>query len=421
MMRKKMKRFLAVLLILSITFSYHVQALAAAGSDSAQAGYFKSEQEKAKQDERKASPLYNQLIHSGAKPKPLGSLLDEGEDWAEEYRQKTVDAGIDEALGAIGDAARYRMNHIYKRSPHYYDTKGAFEDLANVIEAYGSLMGVHDAISLFPDIINLQADTVGEQLMEVALLTAEFGIAAFSVIGLTIGFPWGMILSLVLDLILDMIRNGAFDGIFNNPEDYGDRPERERYKLPDGTRVYKPNLYVYSEEKREVTVTFEEPELLTVTIPEYRSCWQVTADAQSHLTDAAGGTYDYLFYESVTEPYLFKTEAGWRIPAGTRKESLERIVSGLGFNEKEREDFTEFWTEKLDPGVDYLMYPQNTARVDLAMPVTIAETPESLERIWFVFMRDDGQPVQEPEGYELSRGGEGCSYYVIEWGGLILQ
>ena len=67
------------------------------------------------------------------------------------------------------------------------------------------------------------------------------------------------------------------------------------------------------------------------------------------------------------------------------------------------------------------MYPQNTARVDLAMPVTIAETPESLERIWFVFMRDDGQPVQEPEGYELSRGGEGCSYYVIEWGGLILQ
>ena len=68
MMRKKMKRFLAVLLILSITFSYHVQALAAAGSDSAQAGYFKSEQEKAKQDERKASPLYNQLIHSGAKP-----------------------------------------------------------------------------------------------------------------------------------------------------------------------------------------------------------------------------------------------------------------------------------------------------------------------------------------------------------------
>ena len=64
----------------------------------------------------------------------------------------------------------------------------------------------------FPDIINLQGDTVGEQLMEVALLTAEFGIAAFSVIGLTIGFPWGMILSLVLDLLLDKIRNGASDG-----------------------------------------------------------------------------------------------------------------------------------------------------------------------------------------------------------------
>lgn len=30
---------------------------------------------------------------------------------------------------------------------------------------------------------------------------------------------------------------------------------------------------------------------------------------------------------------------------------------------------------------------------------------------------NSGRSVEEPAGYELTRGGEGCRYYVLEWGG----
>lgn len=426
-MRKRMKRFLALLLVLAVSFSYHVQTLASSQAKDVRQSVslekaWKEMKEEKEKERRQSSALYNQLLQTSGEPKKaIVSLTEEGEDWAEEYKKKVAEEGINQALDAVKDAAEYRMKHIWKRSKNYYDTKGALTDLADTIENWGSFMGVTDAISKFPEVLELQGETAEEQLMELAVLTAQFGVAAFSVIGMSIGFPFGMLLSLTLELILDMIRSGAFNGLSISGKYDEDYFERQRYKLPDGTNVYKPNIYIYSEEKREATVIFGEPELLTVTIPEYKDGWKVTVGEDSQLTDASGLTYDYLFYESVTEPSIFETESGWRIPADMRKERFEEILYGLGFNERETADFTDFWTEKLDQDTDYIMYPQSTELVELAMPMTVAEKPESLERIWFVFVEDDGRNVEEPMGYELDRGGKDCPYYVIEWGGLILQ
>lgn len=426
-MKRMMKRLLAALLAASIGLSACVQALAAPGKvfvevSQVMSGEGLREKMRKEQEEarRKNNPLYAELLRTNGEPKPITSVLDEGADWAEEYRLKTAEQGVNVLLDTVKDSAKDRIKHLYRRSPNYYDTKNALADVADTIDSFGSFMGLTDALSKFPEVLKLQGDTVEEQMMELTVLTAQFGIAAFSVIGMSIGFPWGMILSLVLELLLDVIRSGAFDGVFPSDEEYGDGPGSTRYKLPDGTNVLKPNIYIYSREEREVTVAFDQPELLTVTIPEYQDSWKVTANAEGRLTDASGGAYDFLFYESISEAFLFETEEGWRVPADGRKECFETILFDLGFQENETADFTEFWTEKLDPDTDYLMYPQGTERVDLAMPVTITEEPECLERIWFVFTEDDGRSVEEPAGYELTRGGEGCRYYVLEWGGLVI-
>lgn len=426
-MKRMMKRLLAALLAASIGLSACVQALAAPGKvfvevSQVMSGEGLREKMRKEQEEarRKNNPLYAELLRTNGEPKPITSVLDEGADWAEEYRLKTAEQGVNVLLDTVKDSAKDRIKHLYRRSPNYYDTKNALADVADTIDSFGSFMGLTDALSKFPEVLKLQGDTVEEQMMELTVLTAQFGIAAFSVIGMSIGFPWGMILSLVLELLLDVIRSGAFDGVFPSNEEYGDDPGSTRYKLPDGTNVLKPNIYIYSQEEREVTVAFDQPELLTVTIPEYQDSWKVTADAEGRLTDASGGAYDFLFYESISEAFLFETEEGWRVPADGRKECFETILFDLGFQENETADFTEFWTEKLDPDTDYLMYPQGTERVDLAMPVTITEEPECLERIWFVFTEDGGRSVEEPAGYELTRGGEGCRYYVLEWGGLVI-
>ena len=426
-MKKMMKRFLAALLALSIGLTAYVQAAAEPWMVHAESPNVTSMEERQRELEKErikamqqSSPLYGELIKNSGEPAPITDLSEESADWVDEYKKKVAEQGVNDVMDAEKDAAKDRIKHLYRRSKHYYDDKKVLESVANTLENIGSFMGLADAVSKFPEVLNLQGDTVEEQLMELVVLTAQFGIAAFSVIGMSIGFPWGLILGVLLEFLLDLIREGVFDGIFPSGELAEDDFDMRRYRLPDGTNVMKPNIYVYSQEKRDVSVVFEEPELLTVTIPEYGDGWQVTADAAGLLTDASGESYEFLFYESVSEPFFFETEEGWRIPADARQERFEEILAGLGFQEREKNDFIEFWTEKLEPDTDYLMYPQGTERVDLAMPVTVTEEPECMERIWFVFVEDRGQGAEEPLGYELTRGGEDCAYYVLEWGGLIL-
>ena len=282
-MKRMMKRLLAALLAASIGLSACVQALAVLVEVSqVMSGEGLREKMRKEQEEarRKNNPLYAELLRTNGEPKPITSVLDEGADWAEEYRLKTAEQGVNVLLDTVKDSAKDRIKHLYRRSPNYYDTKNALADVADTIDSFGSFMGLTDALSKFPEVLKLQGDTVEEQMMELTVLTAQFGIAAFSVIGMSIGFPWGMILSLVLELLLDVIRSGAFDGVFPSDEEYGDGPGSTRYKLPDGTNVLKPNIYIYSREEREVTVAFDQPELLTVTIPEYQDSWKVTANAE---------------------------------------------------------------------------------------------------------------------------------------------
>lgn len=434
-MKRISKRFLALLLVVTVTFMSEVQVLAASGDGNESQswllkGALEEEEKQREEARRQASPLYKKLMETKGKtfisesmdPVNSDSLTDEGKDWAQEYKQKVIEEGSMDILDTIKDASEDKIKHLWRGdSDAYWANKNLFSGVAKTIEAFGSFMGVVNAADKFTEALNLQGETVEDQLFELALLTAEFGMAAFSVIGMSLGFPMGLILSLVLDMILDLFREGMLDEILPWKRDPDEQETNQRYKLPDGTNVYKPNIYIYSKEKRDITVTFDEPQLLTTTIPEYTDSWQVTVDEGSRLTDAAGCSYDFLFYESITEPSIFQTESGWKISADMRKEQFEEILFRLGFNEQETDDFTEFWTEKLEQGTDYIMYPQSTELVDFAMSMDISEQPESTERIWFVFVKDDGRQVEAPVGYELTRGGTDCPYYVIEWGGLILS
>ena len=109
----------------------------------------------------------------------------------------------------------------------------------------------------------------------------------------------------------------------------------------------------------------------------------------------------------------------WSVGGSLAREAeFAQILAAMGFNETEIADFVEFWDEKLEDGVDYIMYPQDTATVNLAMPIIVNPMPESVERIGFVFEVDEGQHVEEPEDIVLERDDE---YALVEWGGMIFE
>lgn len=187
--------------------------------------------------------------------------------------------------------------------------------------------------------------------------------------------------------------------------------------LPNNTEAKKPNIYLYPETETEITVTFEKPEYLTASIPDYTGAWTVTAAPDGTLTDADGNSYGYLFYEALVKKKAFQTEEGFLVPADKRDETFRRILTAYGFNEQETADFIEYWSDYLKDGADYLMYPMLTDGVDAAMPISFSVKPDSIYRIWFGFAFYDGGEIKTPAVTPIVRDG----FTVIEWGGAVLH
>lgn len=61
----------------------------------------------------------------------------------------------------------------------------------------------------------------------------------------------------------------------------------------------KPVIYLYPEKKTAVTVKLNYAGELTCTYPAYNDGWKVSASPDGTLTDAAGQTYNYLYWEGV--------------------------------------------------------------------------------------------------------------------------
>lgn len=192
-------------------------------------------------------------------------------------------------------------------------------------------------------------------------------------------------------------------------------------KVPKDVNAYKPNIYFYSEQDKDISVSFDNPELLTNSIPHYENSWNFTL--QNNIIVCDDGQYSYLFYESVTDPVQFNYESAFVISRENRAETFRNILTEYNFTKQEIDDFIDFWVDKLDSDKIYLMFAQNTEMVDQAMPVNVNPVPESINRIWFAFttvqMADilnpdfNLDPVIEP----IVRNG----YTMVEWGGFIVE
>ena len=68
-----------------------------------------------------------------------------------------------------------------------------------------------------------------------------------------------------------------------------------------GDVTAKPVIYLYPEEETQVTVKLDYAGELTCTYPAYDDGWTVTAQPDGTLTDAAGQTYSYLFWEPIRQ------------------------------------------------------------------------------------------------------------------------
>lgn len=186
-------------------------------------------------------------------------------------------------------------------------------------------------------------------------------------------------------------------------------------KPSDDVNVYKPNIYLYTADETLVTVTFDRPELVTVSIPDYLDGWTVLA--HDGLVNADGTDYGFLFYEAKTDPALYDFTEAFFIPADGRAEVFAQILAGYNFTERETRDFIEFWDEMLG-NADFLMYPQLTEAIDRTMPVNVSTDFAEYFRVWFAFAAYEGQAYEPAAPEFFGRTNEST---LLEWGGFIVK
>ena len=178
----------------------------------------------------------------------------------------------------------------------------------------------------------------------------------------------------------------------------------------------KPVIYLYPEEEMEVSVKLDFDGDLTCTYPAYGDGWTVTAQPDGTLTDECGQTYNYLYWESVSDTE-YDFSRGFCVPGAGTAAFLEDALAHLGLNRREANEFIIYWLPRMEQNPYNLISFQTDTYTDHAR-LTVTPEPDSLLRV-FMAWKSLESPVEIPAQNlsAFSRSG----FTVVEWGGSEVQ
>ena len=203
-------------------------------------------------------------------------------------------------------------------------------------------------------------------------------------------------------------------------EDVYDRAEAEnleRYGNPwgteDETRVpEKPVIYLYPKTETAVTVKLDCDGELTCTYPAYGEGWAVTAAPDGTLTDAAGQSYSYLYWEGLGEG-AWDFSRGFCVRGEDTAAFLEEALDKLGLTRREANEFIVYWLPRMEGNAWNLISFQGAAYTDHAR-LTVSPAPDTVLRVFMAW-----EALEEPVDVEpqILSAPERTGFTLVEWGG----
>ena len=174
----------------------------------------------------------------------------------------------------------------------------------------------------------------------------------------------------------------------------------------------KPVIYLYPREETNVDVTLDYDGHLTCTYPKYTGGWSVTARPDGTLTDGAGQSYNYLYWEG-EDRNEYDFSRGFCVAGADSAAFLEDALARLGLTRREANEFIVFWLPQLEENPYNLIAFQTDAYTDHAR-LTVTPEPDTVLRVFMAWkpldapVEIEAQPLTAPtrEGFTL-----------VEWGG----
>ncbi len=174
----------------------------------------------------------------------------------------------------------------------------------------------------------------------------------------------------------------------------------------------KPVIYLYPESVTEVSVKLKLDGELTCTYPKYESGWNVTASPDGTLTDAEGQSYNYLYWEGITN-VEYDLSKGFCIKGEDTADFLEDALEKLGLNRREANEFIVYWLPLMEHNPYNVISFQTDIYTDAAK-LTVTPEPNTLIRVFMAWQgTDEYISLPEQEFTAPSRKG----FTVVEWGG----
>ncbi len=203
-----------------------------------------------------------------------------------------------------------------------------------------------------------------------------------------------------------------------NYHQQGNSPISVEPVLSGGAVKDKPIIYLYPEDKTEVTVKVGNPQNLTHTYPKYENEWKVLAKPNGDLKDLKTGRNLYaLYWEGINtvEPNM---NEGFIVKGEDTIKFLEEKLEILGLNEREAEEFIVYWLPKLESNKYNFIRFQTEEEINNNMPLEITPKPDTVIRIVMEFKGIE-KPIQIQE-QKLSTP-QRTGFTVVEWGGTEIK
>lgn len=176
--------------------------------------------------------------------------------------------------------------------------------------------------------------------------------------------------------------------------------------------AYKPVIYLYPENTSEISVKLDINGDLLCSAPLYNDGWTVTAAPDGTLTDE-NGTYEYLFWEADMSAVEFDMSEGFCVKGADTEEFMREKLAYIGLNEKEINDYLDFWLPYLSKNAYNYITFQTDCYTDNAK-LNITPAPDSVIRVYTVIKPlNEAIQTAEPALEQFDRTG----FTVVEWGG----
>lgn len=184
----------------------------------------------------------------------------------------------------------------------------------------------------------------------------------------------------------------------------------------------KPVIYLYSQEKIDVSISIDYPGEFTFMYPEYKDGWDVSVDKNGIISE--GKSYPYLFWEGEMYGLDFVRDSQNQIPSiQTKKKdvvkTLERELTNMGLNPKEMTDFITFWAPQMEQHEQVaIQFFRDEVYTDKIASLNVSPAPAASNRIYMLYVpvtkENKTQFVEVKTKYEpFVRSG----FTLIEWGG----